>query len=154
VILESVAACSAALNAINAVVSKVNETGSGVQQLYGMCSDFLQALDDFEANKKASTFTPLSSGEMLRLAQIRKSFERQQKSIEDCLAMLDPELLQSWREMRATQEQQRKEHMAYLARRKKQRKMLMQQIAVGTLTFITGSIIAVGAIFIIIEVFA
>ncbi len=54
-ILESVAACSAALNAINAVVSKVNETGSGVQQLYGMCADFLQALDDFEANKKAST---------------------------------------------------------------------------------------------------
>ncbi len=124
-ILESVAACSAALNAINAVVSKVNETGSGVQQLYGMCADFLQALDDFEANKKASTFTPLS-----------------------------PELLQSWREMRATQEQQRKEHLAYLARRKKQRKMLMQQIAVGTLTLITGSIIAVGAIFIIIEIFA
>ncbi len=142
-ILESVAACSAALNAINAVVSKVNETGSGVQQLYGMCADFLQALDDFEANKKASTFTPL-----------RKSFERQQKSIEDCLAMLDPELLQSWREMRATQEQQRKEHLAYLARRKKRRKMLMQQIAVGTLTLITGSIIAVGAIFIIIEIFA
>ena len=94
-LIESISAASAALTAINALVSKVNETGNGVQQLYGMCADFLQALDDFEANKKASTFTPLSSGEMLRLAQIRKSFERQQKSIEDCLAMLDPELLQS-----------------------------------------------------------
>jgi hypothetical protein len=68
--------------------------------------------------------------------------------------MLDPELLQSWREMRANQEEQRRKHLAHLARKKKQRKMLMQQIAVGTLTLITGSIIAVGAIFIIIEVFA
>lgn len=153
-LIESISAASAALTAINALVSKVNETGNGVQQLYGMCADFLQALDDFEANKKASTFTPLSSGEMLRLAQIRKSFERQQKSIEDCLAMLDPELLQSWRDMRANQEQQRKEHLAYLARKKKQRKLLMQQITVGILTLITGSIIAVGAIFIIIQTFA
>lgn len=152
-VIESVAAAASALSAINQLVSKVNETGTGVQQLYSLCSDFLQGIDDFEANRKASTFQSLSSGEMLRLAQIRKAFERQQKQIEDLLAMLDPELLAEWRKMRAEQETRRKEHLRFLANRKKRRQQLMVNFVIAGSLFLVGSVIAVGAVAFIINMY-
>jgi len=153
VIIESVAAASAALSAINGLIQQANETGSGVQQLMGTISDFGEALNEFEVRRKGSTFKPLSQNELLKLAMIKKSYERHWKSVHDLLAMVDPEMLDSFKKAKIEQEDARQQHLAMLARRKKQREQLMIQVLVGGLTLLIGGTIAVLAFLIVLEIY-
>jgi hypothetical protein len=153
VIIESVAAASAALSAINGLIQQANETGSGVQQLMGTISDFGEAINEFEVRRKGSTFKPLSQNELLKLAMIKKSYERHWKSVHDLLAMVDPEMLDSFKKAKIEQENARQQHLAMLARRKKQREQLMIQVLVGGLTFLIGGTIAVLAFLIVLEIY-
>jgi len=152
VIIESVAAASAALSAINGLIQQANETGSGVQQLMGTISDFGEAINEFEVRRKGSTFKPLSQNELLKLAMIKKSYERHWKSVHDLLAMVDPEMLDSFKKAKIEQEDARQQHLAMLARRKKQREQLMIQVLVGGLTFLIGGTIAVLAFLIVLKI--
>ena len=152
-IIESVAAASAALSAINGLIQQANETGSGVQQLMGTISDFGEALNEFEVRRKGSTFKPLSQNELLKLAMIKKSYERHWKSVHDLLAMVDPEMLDSFKKAKIEQENARQQHLAMLARRKKQREQLMIQVLVGGLTLLIGGTIAVLAFLIVLEIY-
>jgi hypothetical protein len=153
VIIESVAAASAALSAINGLIQQANETGSGVQQLMGTISDFGEAINEFEVRRKGSTFKPLSQNELLKLAMIKKSYERHWKSVHDLLAMVDPEMLDSFKKAKIEQEDARQQHLAMLARRKKQREHLMIQVLVGGLTLLIGGTIAVLAFLIVLEIY-
>jgi hypothetical protein len=153
VIIESVAAASAALSAINGLIQQANETGSGVQQLMGTISDFGEALNEFEVRRKGSTFKPLSQNELLKLAMIKKSYERHWKSVHDLLAMVDPEMLDSFKKAKIEQEDARQQHLAMLARRKKQREHLMIQVLVGGLTLLIGGTIAVLAFLIVLGMY-
>lgn len=152
-IIESVAAASAALSAINGLIQQANETGSGVQQLMGTISDFGEALNEFEVRRKGSTFKPLSQNELLKLAMIKKSYERHWKSVHDLLAMVDPEMLDSFKKAKIEQEDARQQHLAMLARRKKQREHLMIQVLVGGLTLLIGGTIAVLAFLIVLGMY-
>ena len=152
-IIESVAAASAALSAINGLIQQANETGSGVQQLMGTISDFGEAINEFEVRRKGSTFKPLSQNELLKLAMIKKSYERHWKSVHDLLAMVDPEMLDSFKKAKIEQENARQQHLAMLARRKKQREQLMIQVLVGGLTLLIGGTIAVLAFLILLEMY-
>lgn len=152
-IIESVAAASAALSAINGLIQQANETGSGVQQLMGTISDFGEAINEFEVRRKGSTFKPLSQNELLKLAMIKKSYERHWKSVHDLLAMVDPEMLDSFKKAKIEQEDARQQHLAMLARRKKQREQLMIQVLVGGLTFLIGGTIAVLAFLIVLGMY-
>lgn len=151
-IIESVAAASAALSAINGLIQQANETGAGVQQLMGTISDFGEAINEFEVRRKGSTFKPLSQNELLKLAMIKKSYERHWKSVHDLLAMVDPEMLDSFKKAKIEQEDARQQHLAMLARRKKQREQLMIQVLVGGLTFLIGGTIAVLAFLIVLKI--
>jgi len=153
VIIESVAAASAALSAINGLIQQANETGAGVQQLMGTISDFGEAINEFEVRRKGSTFKPLSQNELLKLAMIKKSYERHWKSVHDLLAMVDPEMLDSFKKAKIEQEDARQQHLAMLARRKKQREQLMIQVLVGGLTFLIGGTIAVLAFLIVLGMY-
>jgi len=153
VIIESVAAASAALSAINGLIQQANETGSGVQQLMGTISDFGEAINEFEVRRKGSTFKPLSQNELLKLAMIKKSYERHWKSVHDLLAMVDPEMLDSFKKAKIEQEDARQQHLAMLARRKKQREHLMIQVLVGGLTLLIGGTIAVLAFLIVLGMY-
>lgn len=152
-IIESVAAASAALSAINGLIQQANETGSGVQQLMGTISDFGEAINEFEVRRKGSTFKPLSQNELLKLAMIKKSYERHWKSVHDLLAMVDPEMLDSFKKAKIEQEDARQQHLAMLARRKKQREQLMIQVLVGGLTLLIGGTIAVLAFLIVLGMY-
>jgi hypothetical protein len=153
VIIESVAAASAALSAINGLIQQANETGAGVQQLMGTISDFGEAINEFEVRRKGSTFKPLSQNELLKLAMIKKSYERHWKSVHDLLAMVDPEMLDSFKKAKIEQEDARQQHLAMLARRKKQREHLMIQVLVGGLTLLIGGTIAVLAFLIVLGMY-
>ncbi len=142
------------LSSINGLIQKANETGSGVQQLMGTISDFGEALNNFELERKASTFKPLSQSEILKLTMIKKSYERHWKSVSDLLAMVDPEMLDSFRKAKIEQEHARKKHLLMLAKKQKERDKLMQQIAIGSLVFIIGAAIAIGALSIVIQTFS
>lgn len=152
-IIESVAAASAALSAINGLIQQANDTGSGVQQLMGTISDFGEAINEFEVRRKGSTFKPLSQNELLKLAMIKKSYERHWKSVHDLLAMVDPEMLDSFKKAKIEQENARQQHLAMLARKKKQREQLMIQVLVGGLTLLVGGTIAVLAFLIVLEMY-
>jgi len=145
-IIESVAAASAILSSINGLIKQANETGQGMQQLMGTISDFGEAITNFELERKSSTFKSLSQSEILKLTMIKKSYERYWKDVHDLLLVADPQMLEAFKEAKAEQEHQRQQHLKMLARKRKEREILMQQLAVGFGTLLIGGIL-IGAAF-------
>ena len=152
-IIESVAAASAILSSLNTLIRQANESGQGIQQLMGTISDFGEALTNFEVERKSSTFKPLSQSEILRLTQIKKSYERYWKDVHDILLVADPETLEAFKQAKADQERARKEHLRLIAKRKKERKELIHQLAVGGLVLVLGGMIAIGVLVFIVKNF-
>ncbi len=153
-LIESVAAASAILSSLNGLIKTANESGQGIQQLMGTISDFGEALTNFEVERKSSTFKPLSQSEILKLTQIKKSYERYWKDVHDILLVADPETLEAFKKAKAEQEHARQEHLRFIARKKKERDKLIQQVSVGALVFILGAAIAIGALSIVIKTFS
>ena len=152
-IIESVAAASAILSSLNTLIRQANESGQGIQQLMGTISDFGEALTNFEVERKSSTFKPLSQSEILRLTQIKKSYERYWKDVHDILLVADPETLEAFKQAKADQERARKEHLRLIAKRQKERKELIHQLAVGGLVLVLGGMIAIGVLVFIVKNF-
>ena len=152
-IIESVAAASAILSSLNGLIRQANESGQGIQQLMGTISDFGEALTNFEVERKSSTFKPLSQSEILKLTQIKKSYERYWKDVHDILLVADTETLEAFKQAKAEQERARKEHLRLIAKRKKERKELMHQLAVGGLVLVLGGMIAIGVLVFIVKTF-
>ena len=152
-IIESVAAASAILSSLNSLIRQANESGQGIQQLMGTISDFGEALTNFEVERKSSTFKPLSQSEILRLTQIKKSYERYWKDVHDILLVADPDTLEAFKQAKAEQERARKEHLRLIAKRKKERKELIHQLAVGGLVLVLGGMIAIGVLVFIVKNF-
>ena len=153
-LIESVAAASAILSSLNGLIKTANESGQGIQQLMGTISDFGEALTNFEVERKSSTFKPLSQSEILKLTQIKKSYERYWKDVHDILLVADPETLEAFKKAKAEQEHARQEHLRLIARKKKERDKLIQQVSVGALVFVLGAAIAIGALSIVIKTFS
>lgn len=153
-IIESVAAAGMLLQQINSVINQVNETGSGVQQAMGLISDFGEALNQFEVDRKSSAFKPLSQNDLLKIQMLRRQYERHWQSVNDLLLVADPQLLDDFKKAKAEQEQARQQHMAMLARKKKQRDRLVHQILVGGTTFIIGGFIACAILYLVIRSFS
>ena len=151
-IIESVAAASAALTAINQVISKVNETGQGVQSAMSMISSFGEALDQFEVDRRSSVFKPLSNQEILKLQMLRRSQVRYEKDLRQLLLIADSQLLEDYDRAIREREEQRKEHNQMLVRKKKQRDYRIKQILVALTTVLVGGSIAVLAIAVVIKV--
>ena len=120
----------------------------------GTISDFGEALTNFEVERKSSTFKPLSQSEILKLTQIKKSYERYWKDVHDLLLVADPETLEAFKKAKAEQEQARQQHLRLIARKKKEREILMQQVAIGSLVFVVGAAVAIGALSIVIKTFS
>ena len=152
-VIESVAAAGMLLNQINQVIQQVNETGSGVQQAMGLISDFGEALNTFEVDRKNSTFKALSQNDILKIQMLRRQYERHWQSVNDLLLVADPKLLDDFKRAKKEQEEARQRHLAMLARKKKERDLLISQILVGGTTLLIGGSIAVGAIFIVVQIF-
>lgn len=151
-IIESVAAASAALSAINQVIAKVNETGQGVQSAMSMISSFGEALDQFELDRRQSVFKPLSNQDILKIQMIRRSQSRYEKDLRQLLLIADSQLLEDYDRAIKEREEQRKQHHRMLARRKKERDHLIKQILVGATTLIIGGSIALFAVAVIIKI--
>lgn len=151
-VIESVAAASAALTAINQVISKVNETGQGVQSAMSMISSFGEALDQFEVDRRSSVFKPLSNQEILKLQMLRRSQVRYEKDLRQLLLIADSQLLEDYDRAIREREEQRKEHNQMLVRKKKQRDYRIKQILVAITTVLVGGSIAVLAIAVVIKV--
>jgi len=152
-IIESVAAATAAISTINNLVKQVNETGSGVQQVMGMISDFGEGLTEFELNRTSSTFKPLTQSELFTITRLRKQQERYWKDLSDLLVALDPELLEEFRRAKGEQDQRRKEHMELMAKKRKERERLIQQLMAGGVTLVVGGGLAFGLLLLIIKAF-
>ena len=144
-VIESVAAAGMLLNQINQVIQQVNETGSGVQQAMGMISDFGEALNTFEVDRKNSTFKALSQNDILKIQMLRRQYERHWQSVNDLLLVADPKLLDDFKKAKKEQEEARQRHLAMLARKKKARALLISQLLVGGTTLLVGgALIAAG----------
>jgi len=152
-IIESVAAAGMLLQQINSVIQNVNEGKANVQQAMSLVSDFGEALNTFEIDRKASTFSPLSKNDILKLQMLRRSQERYQKDLRDLLLVADPKLLQDYDAAIMQQERDRKAHQAMLNKKRKEREKLIHTVSVGLITFVVGGSLAIGVIFLIIKAF-
>lgn len=153
-VIESVAAAGMLLQQINSVINQVNETGSGVQQAMGLISDFGEALNQFEVDRKASTFKPLSQNDLLKIQMLRRQYERHWQSVNDLLLVADPQLLDDFKRAKSEQEEARRQHMAMLARKKKERDRLVNQLLVGGTAFVVGGGIAIAILYLVVRAFS
>jgi len=152
-IIESVAAAGMLLQQINTVIQNVNEGKANVDQAMALVSDFGEALNVFEVDRKSSTFSPLSKNDILKLQMLRRSQERYQKDLRDLLLVADPALLKSYDEAIWQQEKDRKAHQAMLNKKRKKREKLMHDIAVGAVSLVIGGGVAIGMIYLIVKAF-
>jgi ribosome-binding protein aMBF1 (putative translation factor) len=152
-IIESVAAAGMLLQQINTVIQNVNEGKANVDQAMALVSDFGEALNTFEIDRKSSAFKPLSKNDILKLQMLRRSQERYQKDLRDLLLVADPKLLKDYDEAIMQQERDRKAHQAMLNKKRKEREKLMHDISVGAVALIVGGGVAVGILFLIIKAF-
>ena len=152
-IIESVAAAGMLLQQINSVIQNVNEGKANVQQAMSLVSDFGEALNSFEIDRKASTFSPLSKNDILKLQMLRRSQERYQKDLRDLLLVADPKLLNDYDEAIRQQEHDRRAHAAMLNKKRKEKERLIQQLMVGGTVLVVGGGIAVVLIALIIKAF-
>ena len=152
-IIESVAAAGMLLQQINSVIQNVNEGKANVQQAMSLVSDFGEALNTFEIDRKASTFSPLSKNDILKLQMLRRSQERYQKDLRDLLLVADPKLLNDYDEAIRQQEHDRRAHAAMMKRKRKERQQLIQQLMVGGTVLVVGGGIAIVLVALIIKAF-
>ena len=152
-IIESVAAAGMLLQQINTVIQNVNEGKANVQQAMALVSDFGEALNNFEVERKSSAFNALSKNDILKLQMLRRNQERYQKDLRDLLLVADPKLLQDYDAAIRQQEHDRKAHARLVAKRRRDRQILIQQILVGTTTLIIGGGFAVAIFVLIIKAF-
>ena len=152
-IIESVAAAGMLLQQINSVIQNVNEGKANVDQAMALVSDFGEALNAFEIDRKSSAFKPLSKNDILKLQMLRRSQERYQKDLRDLLLVADPALLKSYDDAIFQQEKDRKAHQAMLNKKRKEREKLMHDIAVGGVSLVIGGGVAVGMLYLIIKAF-
>ena len=153
-VIESIAAATATLSALNGLIAQCNETGQGVHQVMGMISDFGEGITNFEAERRQSTFKPLTQNEILKLQMIKRQYDRHWQSVHDLLLVADPKLLDDFKAAKAQQEQDRQEHLRMIARKKKARQHLTNQILVGATTLIVGGTLIAGAFAIILRLYA
>jgi|TARA_R100001509_G_C4832441_1_gene203775 hypothetical protein len=152
-IIESVAAAGMLLQQINSVIQNVNEGKANVDQAMALVSDFGEALNAFEIDRKSSAFKPLSKNDILKLQMLRRSQERYQKDLRDLLLVADPALLKSYDDAIFQQEKDRKAHQAMLNKKRKEREKLMHDISVGLVALILGGGVAIGMIYLIVKAF-
>lgn len=152
-IIESVAAAGMLLQQINTVIQNVNEGKANVQQAMALVSDFGEALNNFEVDRKSSTFKALSKNDILKLQMLRRNQERYQKDLRDLLLVADPKLLEDYDQAIRQQEQDRRAHARMMAKRKKEREKLVQQILVGGVTLVIGGGIAILVLVLVIKAF-
>ena len=152
-IIESVAAAGMILQQINSVIQNVNEGKANVQQAMALVSDFGEALNNFEVDRKTSTFKALSKNDILKLQMLRRNQERYQKDLRDLLLVADPKLLEDYDSAIRQQEQDRRAHARMVAKRKRDRARLIQQLLVGGTTLILGGAVAVLVFVLVIKAF-
>lgn len=140
-VIESIAAATATLSALNGLIAQCNETGQGVHQVMGMISDFGEGITEFEARRRQSTFKPLTQNEILKLQMLKRQYDRHWQSVHDLLLVADPKLLDDFKAAKAQQERDRQEHLRMIARKKKARDHLINQILVGGTTLVIGSLL-------------
>ena len=145
-IIESVAAAGMLLQ-------QINEGRANVQQAMALVSDFGEALNNFEVERKSSTFKALSKNDILKLQMLRRNQERYQKDLRDLLLVADPKLLEDYDAAIRQQEQDRRAHARMVAKRKRERARLIQQLLVGGTTLIIGGGLAVLVFVLVVKAF-
>lgn len=141
------------LQQINTVIQNVNEGRANVQQAMALISDFGQGLNDFQASRQGGAFQSLSNNDILKLQMIRRSQERYEKDLRDLLLVADPKLLNDYDQAIAENKRRHREHLQRMARKKKERERLMQQVLVGGATLLIGGGISIALIVLVIKAF-
>ena len=141
------------LQQINSVIQNVNDGKANVDQAMALVSDFGEALNAFEVERKSSAFKPISKNDLLKLQMLRRSQERYQKDLRDLLLVADPALLKSYDEAIWQQEKDRKAHQAMLNKKRKQREQLINSILVGGVSLVVGGGVSVGLLYLVVKAF-
>tara|TARA_Y100000114_G_scaffold76913_1_gene70628 strand:- start:244 stop:705 length:462 start_codon:yes stop_codon:yes gene_type:complete len=151
-IIESVAAAGLILKQISDTVAAVNEGRASIESAMGLIADFGSGLNEFQQSR-ATGFRPLSNGDILKLSMLRRSQERYETDLRNIMLVMDSRLLEQYDQMVAENRRKHREHQALMAKKKRQREKLQQQIAVGLLTLIIGGGICLGLFVLVIKAF-
>ena len=151
-IIESVAAAGLILKQVSDTIGAVNEGKASIESAMGLLADFGQSLNQFQSDRSKG-FQRLSSGDVLKLSMIRRSQEKYEKDLRELLLFMDSTLLEQYDKAIAENRRRYEEHQRHMARKRREREKLQQQIAVGLGTLIIGGGIAWGFFMLIIKAF-
>ena len=150
-VIESVVMAGAILKQVSDTIGAVNEGKASIETAMGLLADFGAGLNDFQ--KSRTGFTKLSSGDVLKLSMIRRSQERYEHELRTLLLAMDSRLLEQYDAAIAENKRRHQEYQQQMARKRKQRERLTQQILVGGTPLLVGGGMAVGLIYLVIRAF-
>jgi len=84
---------------------------------------------------------------------IKRQYDRHWQSVHDLLLVADPKLLDDFKAAKVQQEHDRQAHLKMIARKKKARQHLINQILVGGTTLLVGSVIIGMGLIVVIKVY-
>jgi hypothetical protein len=84
---------------------------------------------------------------------LKRQYERHWQSVHDLLLVADPQLLEDFKAAKKQQELDRQAHLKMIARKKKERDRLINQILVGGVTLLIGGAIAALVVMFIVRIY-
>tara|TARA_Y200000002_G_scaffold27649_2_gene20781 strand:- start:2557 stop:3018 length:462 start_codon:yes stop_codon:yes gene_type:complete len=151
-IIESVAMAGMILKQVSDTIGAVNEGRASIESAMGLLADFGQSLNTFQS-ERSTGFQRLSSGDILKLSMIRRSQQRYESDLRTLLLAMDTTLLEQYDKAIADNRRMYEEHKRYMAKKKRERERLQQQIAVALATLLIGGGLCVGLFMLIIKAF-
>ena len=143
-IFETVAAVTAALSALNGLISQVKETGGNVNSVLDRMTGIQDGMNKLEIEKRESLTQPLSPQEAMKLAFAKQSIDRYNEELR-LICHMSVEGEKFWQNYQNALKESKERHAASvraILEKKKARKQLMHDLFLWTSVSGIGLIIA------------
>ena len=153
-VFETVAAVTAALSALNGLISQVKETGGNVNSVLDRMTGIQDGMNKLEIEKRESISQPLTPQEAMKLAFAKQSIDRYNEELR-LLCHMSVEGEKFWQNYQNALKESRDRHAANvkaIIAKKKARKQFLQDLFLYSTVGIIGLMIA--AIVITLVIFA
>ena len=153
-IFETVAAVTAALSALNGLISQVKETGGNVNSVLDRMTGIQDGMNKLEIEKRESISQPLTPQEAMKLALAKQSIDRYNEELR-LICHMSNEGEKFWQNYQNALQESRERHAAdikAIIAKKKARKKLLQDMFLYSVVGIIGLMIS--AIVITLVIFA
>lgn len=143
-VIESIAAVTAGLSAINSLFNQAKEAKGNIEGIMGGLTSFQDGLQKYEIEKRASLVAPLTPQEAMKVAMAKQQIDRYNTELHN-MCIMSREGQKLWENYQQALKDSRERHKAQvkaIINAKKRRQELIKTVINVSLISLIGVIIA------------